>query len=96
METTEQTEPQFRSLGALLAFEYRTNGAEHLNRVLAALVEASETRREFVQEAAAELKAIGVPIADEVLEAAMQCPSMTDLRFCAYTQPPYTDNRRRQ
>jgi hypothetical protein len=88
METAERTEPQFRSLGAILAFEYRSYGADHLKAVLATMVE-NETRREFVLEAAAELKAIGVPIADLVLEAAMQCPSMTDPdAFCSYVRQP--------
>jgi hypothetical protein len=66
---TETVEPQFASLGALLAFEYRTNGAEHLNRVLAALV---ETRREFVLEAACELKALHHKAADLVAAAARE------------------------
>jgi hypothetical protein len=88
METAERTEPQFRSLGAILAFEYRSYGADHLKAVLATMVE-NETRREFVLEAAAELKAIGVPIADEVLKAALQCPSMCDVDiFCSYARQP--------
>jgi hypothetical protein len=57
---TEQSEPQFASLGALLAYEHRTNGAEHLNRVLTAVVEAGETRREFLLLAACEPGLAGV------------------------------------
>jgi hypothetical protein len=95
MATTETTEqPQFRSLGAILAFEYRTGGTDHLTAVLAALVEAGETHREFVQEAACQLKALRVPIADLVIEAAAQCPPMTDPRFNPYLREPYTNDPR--
>jgi hypothetical protein len=90
---TEQSEPQFASLGALLAYEHRTNGAEHLNRVLAALVEAGETRREFLLQAACELKALRHQAADDVVAAALRCPSQADVAaFCPYRTRPYIDN----
>jgi hypothetical protein len=82
----EQSEPQFASLGALFAYEHHSHGAAHLERVLAALVEAGDTRREFVLRAAAELKVLNHGAADIVLAAAAKCPAMTDLRFCSYDE----------
>jgi hypothetical protein len=76
----------------VLAYEYRNRGIDHLKAVLAALVENGETRREFVQEAACQLKALRVPIADLVLAAAAQCSPMTDPRFSPYLVPPYANN----
>jgi hypothetical protein len=92
MTETETDKPQFRSLAAVLAYEYRDRGIDHLKAVLAALVDGGETNREFVEEAACQLKALRVPIADLVLDAAAQCPSMTDIGFSPYLVPPHTNN----
>jgi hypothetical protein len=86
MGTAQPEEPQFASMGAVLAYEHRKHGAEHLERVLAALIEAGETRREFMLRAATELKVLNHAAADTVLAAAAQCPSMVDLRFCSYDE----------
>jgi hypothetical protein len=89
VETEQQTEPNFTSLGAVFAFEHQTYGAEHLKRVLAAMVEAGETRREFVQRAATELKVLNHSAADMVRDAAAQCPSMVNPdAFCSYVRQP--------
>jgi hypothetical protein len=91
---TEQTEPHFAGLGAVLAYEHRTHGAEHLEQVLAALVESGEQRREFVERAACQLKALHHTAAELVLEAALECPSMCDVdAFCPYMKPPYVGGR---
>jgi hypothetical protein len=85
MATVQQTdEPQFASLGALFAFEHRSHGAEHLDRVLNALVEAGSTRRESMLRAATELKVLNHSAADTVRKAAAECPSATNLGFCNY------------
>jgi hypothetical protein len=82
---TPTTEPAFASLGALFAFEYRTHGSDHLQAVLAGMIEDGEQRREYLERAACETKALGLhKVADLVLEAAKRSPSMADMRFCPY------------
>jgi hypothetical protein len=79
------TEPTFESLGALFAYEYRTHGADHLKAVLTGMIEDGEQRREHLEKAACETKALALhKVADLVLEAAKQCAPMSDLSFCPY------------
>jgi hypothetical protein len=83
--TATTTEPTFESLGALFAYEYRTHGADHLKAVLAGLIRDGNQRREHLEKAGCEVKALGLhQVADLVMQYAAQCPPMTDLRFCPY------------
>jgi hypothetical protein len=86
METTTATPTiEFESLGALLAFEHRTRGTDHLRAVLTGLVEDGEQRREHLEKAACETKALGLhQVADLIMQAAARCPSMVDTTFCPY------------
>jgi hypothetical protein len=86
-------EPVFETLGARLAFVYHSEGAKGLRELLFGLVESGKAPREVLGEAADELTALGITrVARLVAEAAVQCPSLTDMRFCPYLQPPYTDD----
>ena len=90
---TEQNEPHFESFGAFLGFQYRHEGRDFVEALLAAMVENGDTPREQLELAAAELRALRVnKVAALVAEAAAQCPPMTDLLFCAYMEPPYTND----
>jgi hypothetical protein len=83
---------ELASLGELLGFIDKRDGRQKLKALLDARVEDG-TRRESMQLAACELKAAGKhQVAELVKAAALRCPSMTDLRFCHYMNPPYTDN----
>jgi hypothetical protein len=85
---------ELATLGELLGFIDKRDGREKLKGIVEGLV-ARGTRRESMQIAAAELKAAGKnQVAEIAKAAAARCPSMTDLRFCHYMQPPYTDNAR--
>jgi hypothetical protein len=85
---------ELATLGELLGFIDRRDGRQKLKALLDARVEDG-TRRESMQLAACELKAAGKnQVAELVKAAAARCPSMTNLRFCRYMEPPYTDNPR--
>jgi hypothetical protein len=90
---TEPEQPQHRSLAAMLAFEFREEGIDHLKAFLAAIIEDGTTRRESLTEAACQLRALNVPIADEVLKAAAECPSRCDVdSFCPFLRKPYAND----
>jgi hypothetical protein len=90
---TPTTEPRFASLGALFAYEYRTHGADHLQAILTGLTDDGNQRREHLEKAACELKALGLhTVADMVRETAFRCPAMFDLRFSPYRAQLHTDN----
>ena len=85
---------EFQTLGELLGFVDKRDGREAFKATLGAIVERGATR-ESMRSAACELKAAGKnQAADLAKAAAAQCPPMTDLRFCPYMQPPYTNNAR--
>jgi len=85
---------EFQTLGELLGFVDKRDGREAFKATLGAIVERGATR-ESMRSAACELKAAGTnQAADLAKAAAAQCPPMTDLRFCPYMQPPYTNNAR--
>jgi hypothetical protein len=93
----QTTEPQFASLGRMLAFEFDRKGAEYVKAILTGLTEDGTQRREFLEEVACELKALSLhTLADMVREASRQCPSMIDLRFSCYSKPPYAGTRGNQ
>jgi hypothetical protein len=82
----------FASWGEWFGARYRLRGAQALKTTLAA-VAAEPCPAEYLQEASAELAALGLSKpAQLVAQAAITCPSLTDhLQFCQY--PDNEDNR---
>jgi hypothetical protein len=93
MQPTEIEEDPFESLGARLGFAYQDGGAEKFKALMADIVQGGRFDSEHMEEASAELAALGLSKpAKLVAEAAIQCPSLTDMRFCPYTVEPYVDS----
>jgi hypothetical protein len=81
----------FASWAEWFGARYRLRGAQALKATLAALA-AEPCPAEYLQEASAELAVLGLSKpAQLVAEAAVTCPSLTDLQFCQY--PDNEDNR---
>jgi hypothetical protein len=86
METPEVTGLDFNTLGAWFIHLDKTEGIKGLKAQLAAYIETRQCRREWLQQTAAELAAMGLlRLAKPVAKAALQCLPMADLEFCDYT-----------
>ncbi len=72
------------------------DGSDFLRALLAHMTEPGDLQREHLELVACELKALRLnKAASLVADAAAQCPSMTDLRFCCYASDPrYTTDAR--
>jgi hypothetical protein len=83
---------ELETIGEILGFVDKRDGREVFKATLDEVVRRGETR-ESMQMAACELKAAGKNQTAELAKAAAaRCPSMTDLRFCPYMEPPYVNN----
>lgn len=90
-EPNEEDFPQFDSTAKLIGFLYREKGAKVLRDVLALANKDKDHAREYLQEAADELMAMRLRKAAVIAaEAALQLPSLLDLRFCTWADPPKT------
>ena len=91
MFRTEEGDPldALESGGELAGYVWRKAGAEGLRDLL---TRHDGVSREFIMDLAVELQAAGLQKAAGIAaEVAAATPPMTDLRFCCYTKPPYTD-----
>jgi hypothetical protein len=92
-EATLEPDPwdNLETLAEVCAFTARKFGEEGLRQALA-IVEGP-SRRENFEDAAYELKAIGLTKAAAVVaEFAAACPSRADMVFCPYLVPPYRES----
>jgi hypothetical protein len=89
MEANEPTALDFDGLTPQFIYEYKHRGAKGLKACLAAYVATGICTREALQEPAAELAAMKLmKQAKLVAKAALQCPPMTDDKFCSYCPLP--------
>lgn len=83
----DQEFPEFDSLAKTLGFLYREHGAKVLREALAMSNQDANHGREHLQAAADELMAMRLrKPAIVVAQAAMQCPSLTDLQFWNWSE----------
>jgi hypothetical protein len=73
---------------------YNTKGGEGLKALLNTYRATGRADAEHFEEVAAELTAMKLKEpAKLVRQVAAKLPSLTDIRFCPYLEPPYTDDK---
>lgn len=84
---------ELRSTASFLAYFRREYGLRKLKQLLAMTAEQGDFSREFWQEAADQLKVLGLhKVAALVARTAAQCLSQADMQFCPYLSPPHSDD----